>query len=184
VHALAAAEGVTPPKGDDGFAWTFPDYKRATPGDHKGFSSSDFDRLRSAIREEGVAAARFIDRAENNTSLSMIFEVAGKRLMLAGDAELESWAFMRKHCSDRLKPLDFLKVSHHGSHNGTPTDLLDTILPVRRAKHATVLVSTKRNVYGRQNPVPDQALMSDLKKRCKKLVTTDGAAGTCVTVTI
>lgn len=184
LRALAAAEGVTPPRGDEGLSWTFPEFQRATPGDHRGFSPSDFDRLRCAIREDGVAAARFIDRAENNTSLCLIFEVAGKRLMLAGDAELESWAFIRKHCRDRLKPLDFLKVSHHGSHNGTPTDLLDTLLPIRRAARATVLVSTKRNVYGIQNPVPDQALMNDLKQRCRQLVTTDGVAGTCVTVTV
>ena len=94
LRALAAAEGVTPPRDDEPISWTFPEVNRAAVGDHKGFSPSDFDRLRRAIREDGVAAARFIDRAENNTSLCLIFEVAGKRLMLAGDAELESWAFI------------------------------------------------------------------------------------------
>ena len=52
----------------------------------------------------------------------------------------------------QLKPVDFLKVAHHGSHNGTPMDLLDTLLPKSRAAKAKVLVSTKKNVYGTKNP--------------------------------
>ena len=183
LRALAAAEGIALPD-DEGQSWTFADVPRAKPNDHRGFSRSDFERLRRAIREDGVAAARLIDRAENNTSLCLICEVAGKRLMLAGDAELESWAHIQRHCTQHLKPVDFLKVSHHGSHNGTPPELLDTLLPVRRAARASVLVSTKRNVYGTQNPVPDEALLNNLRRRCHQLKTTDGVTGNCVTLTL
>jgi hypothetical protein len=186
-HALGAAlAGETTASAvdddDSDFDWEFKSKQRARDGDLPGLSATDFDRLRNAIREEGVSAARFIDHAQNNTSLCLLIEVAGKRLMLPGDAELESWEKMRQHCKAQLKPVDFLKVSHHGSHNGTPSDLLDTLLPKSRAGTAKVLVSTKRNVYGTRNPVPDSDLMNDLRKRCSQLVTTDGAPGTFVDI--
>ena len=91
---------------------------------------------------------------------------------------------MEKKCRADMKPVDFLKVSHHGSHNGTPQSLLDSLLPVARKSKAQVLVSTKKNVYGTQNPVPDTSLLKELERRCRKLVTTDGRTGTSVELEI
>lgn len=176
----AAADGAIAKTSKEGSAWDFANVPRAVDGDLEGFSASDYGRLRRAIREDGVAAARFIDRAANNTSLCLLLQAAGKRLLLPGDAELESWDKIRENCAKDLAPVDFLKVSHHGSHNGTPPDLLDTLLPVRRADRAKILVSTKRDVYGTKNPVPDKSLLAELKRRCAQLVTTDGVPGTHV----
>ena len=168
-------------KPDEGFDWTFPKVKRASNDDIGGISASDYARLRRRIQEDGVQSARFIDKAGNNTSLCLLIEAAGKRLLLPGDAELESWEIMERKCGSKLlQPVDFLKVSHHGSHNGTPLHLLDHLLPVKRKSQAQVLVSTKRNVYGDKNPVPDTTLMDDLRRRCRKLATTDGVTGTSV----
>jgi beta-lactamase superfamily II metal-dependent hydrolase len=91
---------------------------------------------------------------------------------------------MEKKCRSALKPVDFLKVAHHGSHNGTPLDLLDRLLPVNRRAHAQVLVSTKKNVYGTKNPVPDESLLKELERRCCKLVSTDGVTGMSVELSI
>ena len=104
-------------------------------------------------------------------------EVAGRRLLFPGDAELESWAMMFKKCPAEMKPVDFLKVGHHGSHNGTPeARARQAAAEVARKHRATVMVSTKSKVYGTVNPVPDADLMADLGRRCKTLVTTDGSA--------
>src|SRR6185312_15982524 len=97
-------------------------------------------------------------KAQNNTSLCLLIEAAGKRLLLPGDAELESWEMIERKCAAKLKPVDFLKVSHHGGSNGTPLELLDHLLPVRRKARAQVLVSTKRKIYGTESPVPDDSL--------------------------
>jgi hypothetical protein len=187
--ALAAAAGgakaaASRPADGDGLAWDFPFAERAAANDLGGLSPNDFERLRRAIREDGVMAARFIDRAQNNTSLCLLFEVADKRLLLPGDAELESWEVIEKKCKADLKPLDFLKVSHHGSHNGTPLELLDRLLPTSRKAKAQVLVSTKRNVYGTKNPVPDDALLDELRKRCHTLKTTDGVTGKAIEISM
>lgn len=63
------------------------------------------------------------------------------RLLFTGDAEHRSWKEMNKR--GVLKPVHFLKVSHHGSWNGTPSgEILDKILPPtppdRRKRHAAV----------------------------------------------
>jgi hypothetical protein len=187
--ALAAAAGGTGEqtrrrRGDEGFDWQFEGVTRAGATEYGGISKSDLERLRRAIREDGVMAARFMDKAQNNTSLCLLIEAAGKRLLLPGDAELESWEVMEKKCGAELKPVDFLKVAHHGSHNGTPLELLDRLLPVKRKAQAQVLVSTKRQVYGTKNPVPDDSLLKELKSRCHKLVTTEGVAGTAVELSL
>jgi beta-lactamase superfamily II metal-dependent hydrolase len=76
-------------------------------------------------------------------------EWRGWRLLFAGDAEVRSWQTMNRE--KVLKPVHLLKVSHHGSHNGTPADeLFDAILPEvaldDRERHA--VISTWTNTYG------------------------------------
>ena len=80
-------------------------------------------------RREGVADNLLaIDKAANNTSVVFALEWRGWRLLFAGDAEKRSWKTMKARSV--LKPVHFLKVSHHGSHNGTPADeIFDAILP-------------------------------------------------------
>ena len=80
------------------------------------------------------------------------------------------------------KPLDFLKIGHHGSINATPPPaserpaskdaradgvytMLDTILPVPTAgakPTAMAIVSTEREFY---NPIPECKLLVDLARR-------------------
>lgn len=69
-----------------------------------------------------------IDRAANDSSIVFALEWRGWRLLFAGDAEIRSWKTMNR--GGVLKPVHFLKVSHHGSHNSTPADdLFEEILP-------------------------------------------------------
>jgi beta-lactamase superfamily II metal-dependent hydrolase len=168
---LAAAHGdaVVDPKDP----WQFVKVPREE-SDPANLSDRDWRLLRSSIQNGLVESIRAIDRAANNTSLVFLMEVNGKRLLFTADAELESWDVIAKKCPDDMKPVDFLKVSHHGSHNGTPTSLLNKLLPKRRKNRATIMVSTQSKVYGTQTPVPDKDLMKSLKQRCRKLITTDG----------
>jgi hypothetical protein len=72
-----------------------------------------------------------IDKAANNTSIVFVLRWRGWKLLFAGDAELKSWRTMQAR--DVLEPVHFLKVSHHGSHNGTPDgEIFDAILPDKR----------------------------------------------------
>ena len=72
-----------------------------------------------------------IDKAANNTSVVFLLQWRGWRLLFAGDAEVRSWKTMNRE--GVLKPVHFLKVSHHGSHNGTPEDdIFEASCPSRR----------------------------------------------------
>jgi hypothetical protein len=101
-----------------------------------------------------------IDQAANNTSVVFCLIWRGWRLLFAGDAERRSWKTMDKF--EMLKPVHFLKVSHHGSRTGTPDeDLLDKILPPERhdGRMRSVLVSTWEDTY---DNVPDQVTLDAL----------------------
>ena len=66
----------------------------------------------------------------NNTSLILLFEVNGKKLLFPGDAQLENWSYAVKDADDAdatralLADVDVYKVGHHGSLNATPKKLL------------------------------------------------------------
>lgn len=105
-----------------------------------------------------------IDQAANNTSVVFCLEWRGWRLLFPGDAEVRSWKTMRRE--QVLKPVHVLKVSHHGSHNGTPDgEVFDTVLPEAppdgRARFA--VVSTHRGTY---EGVPHEPTERRIQTRC------------------
>jgi hypothetical protein len=109
-----------------------------------------------------------IDKAANNTSVVFCLEWNGWRLLFPGDAEEKSWEIMgKKGVLDR--PVDFLKIGHHGSHNGTPaTDWLDKLLP-EDGKARSAAVCTCAGVYGqsKETAVPNEATLAELARRCR-----------------
>ncbi len=112
-----------------------------------------------------------IDKANNDTSVVLLIEWQGWRLLFPGDAEQKSWWQM--HELAVLQPVHVLKVAHHGSWNGTPPDdVLDSILPTvpldARPRHA--LVSTHPGGYA---SVPDQPTLDRIGARATLLSTLD-----------
>lgn len=106
-------------------------------------------RRRRGIRDNLLQ----IDKAANETSIVFHLRWRGWNLLFAGDAEERSWKEMNKRAL--LRPVHFLKIGHHGSHNGTPSEeLLDLVLPVPAPddRPRSALVSTCAGTY---NGVPD-----------------------------
>jgi beta-lactamase superfamily II metal-dependent hydrolase len=134
------------------------DLKAPDGVDPKAFSSL-VTSLSSGIGDNLLA----IDRAANNSSVVFSLEWRGWRLLFPGDAETRSWKTMNKH--HQLKPVHFLKVSHHGSSNGTPTgDMLDRILPLQSpdGRSRCALISTCDGTY---HGVPHLATADVLRER-------------------
>lgn len=104
-----------------------------------------------------------IDKAANNTSVVLALNWRGKRLLFAGDAEIESWKMMVEQ--GVLDTIDFIKVSHHGSHNGTPdADVLDNFMPLLSTGHVcTGVISTWAETY---NGIPHDPTNHKLADRC------------------
>ena len=147
----------------------------------KGVDQKAFDALveysRTGLGDEMLA----IDRAANNTSVVFLIEWRGWRLLFSGDAELRSWRTMQRQ--KQLRPVHFVKVGHHASHNGTPgEEVLDRILPVRRkdSRPRKALVSTCKDTY---NGVPDHDTLARLERRVDELVqTTQAPVGSAVEI--
>lgn len=89
--------------------------------------------------EFGELAAA-IDNAVNNTSLMIMIEVGDQFLLFPGDAQWGTWKAVLDQTELRqlLSRTTLLKVSHHGSHNGTPRELIDMLI----GDNVTAFVST------------------------------------------
>jgi hypothetical protein len=114
-----------------------------------------------------------IDKAANNTSVVFLLKWRGWRLLFAGDAEIRSWRTMQRE--GVLAPVHFLKVSHHGSHNGTPEgDIFDAVLPAsapdQRERRAAI--STWTDTYP---GIPHPPTNARLTSRCALRTTLDDA---------
>ena len=70
-----------------------------------------------------------LDQAINNTSVVLLLRVGKARLLLPGDAQWGNWLSFLENSdiTAELKAVDFYKVSHHGSHNGTPRRAVDAM---------------------------------------------------------
>lgn len=135
-----------------------------TPEVPKGVDCKSFGILLEKRRSyfDGLLA---IDKAANNTSVVFSLEWRGWKLLFAGDAEIRSWKTMEG--KRQLEPVHFLKVSHHGSVNGTPgEDILERILPRTPIdqRDRVAVVSTFLNTYPN---VPDEHTTQMLKNRLR-----------------
>lgn len=118
------------------------------------------DARRGAIGDNILA----IDQAANNTSIVFLLRWRGLKLLFAGDAELKSWRTMRAR--GVLEPVDFLKVAHHGSQNGTPSgDVFDAILPAQGpdGRERQAVISTWTDTY---SGIPHAPTDARLASRC------------------
>ncbi len=150
-------------------------------------SLSDFRNLQSRTLSNTLAFALDDTNIQNNVSVVLLIEWKKKRLLFVGDAEWDdefeegkkngSWNVMWKLRKAQLsKPLDFLKVGHHGSINATPwnreaddqhemNQMFNTLLPLPKPGKkptAKCVVSTKRSQYV---TIPDAQLLTEIAKR-------------------
>ncbi len=155
-------------------------------------SLSDFRTLQSRMASAALAFAELSEKVTNNTSVVLLIEWKGKRLLFVGDAEWlsrfkdginnGSWNVMWHERRDLLDaPIDFLKIGHHGSVNATPWQeqggrartepgtILDAILPLpagRAKPKAVAVVSTRRERF---ETIPCSPLLVEIGKRVRNV---------------
>lgn len=155
-------------------------YRSLLPMDLEGDSNAPGTSAATNVPPPGVDAGAFydliewraggfvdnilaIDKAANNTSVVFALVWRGKRLLFSGDAEIASWRMMQEQ--NVFKTVDFLKVSHHGSHNGTPDNaILDAFLPKGAASKRKAAISTWNDTY---SGIPHGPTNARLNERCK-----------------
>jgi hypothetical protein len=123
---------------------------------------------------------RALDAQMNNTSVILLFEVFGKKLLFPGDAQLENWSYALEDAPDAaevrelLADVDVYKVGHHGSLNATPRTLLWEAFRKREGKALHTLLSTLPGKHGhtsRNTEVPRRTLLEALEEDSQLLNT-------------
>lgn len=132
------------------------------------------DKVRT---QQMLGLVRILDKAMNNTSLILLFEVGGKRFLFPGDAQWENWSYALSQ--PRLKALltkvTLYKVGHHGSRNATPRSMWN-VLKENGDHRLNTIVSTLGGVFGKQEShteVPRSSLITELENS-SEFRTTEG----------
>lgn len=156
----------------------FPKAKKLTGQDLPRESRWFVRRLRGARAKQLLELVTIMDDAMNNTSVILLFEVGGKKLLFSGDAQIENWEYALKHPDEKervrihalLADTDVYKVGHHGSRNATPRSLWNLFSKRSKDKGGDRMksfISTKARVHGsvdRNTEVPRESLVAALKK--------------------
>ena len=107
--------------------------------------------------DDAVAAA--LDRALNGTSLVLVLQTRNSTLLFPGDAQWGTWRLALKNQELRqlLKSTNLYKVGHHGSHNATPREFVEEVLP--GSSWAMVSVTP----HGSWKEIPKRELLDALR---------------------
>jgi hypothetical protein len=132
-----------------------------------------FVRRQRAIRaQQLLGLVRSMDDALNNTSVILLFEAGGRKLLFPGDAQWENWELALHEKADLLKDVDLYKVGHHGSLNATPRTLWNGFAKRSEKKDesgrlVTVMSTRSDSKHGHEESnteVPRRTLVTELKR--------------------
>jgi hypothetical protein len=131
------------------------------------------DRLQSVAGQELLEIVRQLDDQMNNTSLILLFEVFGKKLLFPGDAQFENWSYAMTEAKNKatvaklVAGVDFYKVGHHGSLNATPKQWVWEAFTKKKGRKLETMMSTMAGKHGKvssETEVPRRTLVTALKK--------------------
>ena len=150
----------------------FPRAKTYSPAGAPPFTRWLIKRMRSVRGEQLLSIVRALDKVMNNTSLILLFEVNGTKLLFPGDAQIENWSYALSKPAVRklLSQVDVYKVGHHGSRNATPKTLWSGFKnrsTKKTNKPLKTFVSTMAGKHGKaasNTEVPRKTLVEALQK--------------------
>jgi hypothetical protein len=119
------------------------------------------DLLTTLANSSAVMAAAALEKAVNNTSLMLAFEIGDTVLLFPGDSQWGSWRInlADPQCLDLMRRTTFYKVGHHGSHNSNPKSFINDELPGLWA------AATSVTAHGRFKKIPEPELMAALGQK-------------------
>ncbi len=173
-HLTALTTEAAGPTGRAPFARRF---RRDTIPGFARWLVTHADRL---SREQILGIVRRMDEVLNNTSVVLLLDVAGTRILLAGDAQIENWSYALSKPDVRalLADVAVYKVGHHGSLNATPKASLWERFRRRNAAagRLVTVLSTESKRHGSaksRTEVPRKTLLDALQAESRLLSTED-----------
>ena len=139
-------------------------------------------RLDDLTNDVGLlAAASILERAVNNTSLFLVLDVAGTKLVFPGDAQQGAWEHILDDPTKKALLADaaFYKIGHHGSHNATPKEFVTHIW--HEKAHAMLPWGL---VPQWKKTIPKQELLEELQARHHTVVRADHPQATPPQITV
>jgi hypothetical protein len=127
----------------------------------------DLRELEKIADEDPLGVAVQLDKAVNGTSLLLMFEVGRAYLLFPGDAQWGTWqnALGDPEFRALLEKTNFLKIGHHGSHNATPRELIESII---REQGFSAMVCTRQTKKFKKIPLP--SLLDAISERSGKRI--------------
>lgn len=155
-----------------GFDPLFPDAPQLGADNAPPWARWLIPKLQRARAEELRGLVRTMDKALNNTSVILLFEVGEIALLFPGDAQLETWAYAlsKESIRKRLAKVSLYKVGHHGSLAATPKSLwklFDNRKPAPAEGRLRSVLSTLPGRHGSKvtgNEVPRLSLLRALQQ--------------------
>lgn len=154
----------------------FPDAAQVPEDQYPDNTRWFIPRLEAIRGDQLLEIVRILDDAMNNTSLILLFEVGGKKLLFPGDAQIENWEYALKTAKDHekvcelLAEVDVYKVGHHGSLNATPKTLWNLFKKkgdATRPDRLLTLMSTMAGKHGHEDrgtEVPRKKLQTAIEE--------------------
>lgn len=123
--------------------------------------ASDLKEIQRAGSLSELAVAVALDKAVNGTSLMLMLEVSGTFLLFPGDAQWGTWKAVMEdpEWKEMLGRVAFYKIGHHGSHNATPKDFVEEMIPDGICAMASTLT---REIWP---DIPKRQLLTGLAKK-------------------
>lgn len=150
----------------------FPD-QPSVQGDELPISARWFVRnVKSMHATQLLELVRIVDKAMNNTSLILLFQIGQKLFLFPGDAQIENWEYALRAAPDSpakrklLSAVSLYKVGHHGSLNATPKSLWKLF---KKKPKLIAMMSTRTGKHGdtrSDTEVPRETLVDELHGNC------------------
>jgi beta-lactamase superfamily II metal-dependent hydrolase len=136
---------------------------------HLTVSDAHAKRIEEAGTAWDPAVTVALEQAVNGTSLILAFEIGEAVLFFPGDAQWGTWNAMLKKSKARalIERAEFWKVGHHGSHNATPQEFVESLI----GRQCCAMMSTKK---GKWASIPRLPLLDAVKAKGIELARSDG----------
>jgi beta-lactamase superfamily II metal-dependent hydrolase len=172
LNAMRSGPGGLPP------APFAPEFRLPSYQSQGTLPDSDLPVIEQAGGLSDLAVAVALDKAVNGTSLMLMLEIGGSFFLFPGDAQWGTWQAVMQdpQWRDLLTRIAFYKIGHHGSHNATPRDFVETTMPGGILAMASTLT---RDIWP---DIPRSQLLTGLATREAKVARSDRPASAPFTV--
>jgi beta-lactamase superfamily II metal-dependent hydrolase len=167
-ESLAIIDGGGPSPFGQHWRLQLEEYEETYPGLAQSLPEDDRNTLRRGFKvDEAMAAA--LDQAVNGTSLMLVLQVGSATLLFPGDAQWGTWrqALENQDFRRLMEETDFYKVGHHGSHNATPVEFIQSVL----GRDFWAMVSTCS--VAQWPKIPKKELLDAMRDKTDKVAQSD-----------